>query len=241
MGRRSTRIHPARVLLFCPSTVPQKPSSLVRDRRAPATAHSGSGRSRALVESPGLFIFQPSRGRLDKPRKSDQSYADRWRQSAHDGDSESRALAIPSPRRGSFLERLSCEQINTGPVARVLDTASGRVLGAGTQGGKHTIIESGIQRRLWARNDALVRPGNLGRINVDVLQIDFGCVVERRRARGSRLCSRAHACLVSRASFNGSARALTGSWPKNCRYGFPDAEPNLRRRAFLHHDRAGAA
>src|ERR1700730_18305551 len=35
------------------------------------------------------------------------------------------------------------------------------------------------------------------------------------------------------------ARALTRSWPKNCRYGFPDAEPDLRRRAFLHHDRAG--
>jgi hypothetical protein len=28
---------------------------------------------------------------------------DRWRQSAHEGDSESRALAIPSPRRGSFF------------------------------------------------------------------------------------------------------------------------------------------
>jgi hypothetical protein len=35
---------------FCLSTVPQKPSSLVRDRRAPATAHNGSGSSRPLVE-----------------------------------------------------------------------------------------------------------------------------------------------------------------------------------------------
>ena len=34
--------------------------------------------------------------------------------------------------------------------------------GCGTQGTNTTNIESGIQRRLWPRNDALVRPGNLG-------------------------------------------------------------------------------
>jgi hypothetical protein len=42
---------------FCPSTVPQKPSSLARDRRCRTTAHRGGGRSRALVCRPGLFCF----------------------------------------------------------------------------------------------------------------------------------------------------------------------------------------
>ena len=33
--------------------------------------------------------------------------------------------------------------------------------------------------------------------------------------------------------------ALTRRRSKNCRHDFPDAEPELRRRAFLHHDGAG--
>src|SRR4051812_22675167 len=33
--------------------------------------------------------------------------------------------------------------------------------------------------------------------------------------------------------------ALTRRRSKNCSHGSPDAEPDLRRRAFLHHDGAG--
>ena len=104
----------------------------------------------------GSLFFSRVGGDSTTSAKGSSLRADRWRQSPYTRSATAvGALAIPSPRRGSFLERLSCEQINTGPVARVLDTASGWVLAAGTQGANTQLLKAAFQRRLWAGNDAL--------------------------------------------------------------------------------------
>jgi hypothetical protein len=86
------------------------------------------------------FAFVPSSDGTGTPAPRAGYALHRWRQSPYTRSATAvGALAIPSPRRGSFLERLSCEQINTGPVARVLDTASGWVLAATKGSGAYAL------------------------------------------------------------------------------------------------------